>query len=92
MRNLIALLAILLIIFAIGQKSNLFPNLNINKYVPTPSVSSGSKEVVYEESVVTKVVDSTLPSVVTIGIVRSTASQDNNPWPLGVRSPYIPLP
>ncbi len=73
MKKLLVLLAILIIILAIGQSNKLLPQLPQVQNKP----SSEKQVVVYEESVITKVVEESLPSVVTVGISTSTQSQDS---------------
>lgn len=96
MRKLLLILLILIVILAIGQKSNLFPQLNLAKYVPknvkAPSLitdePANKQTVVYEESVVTKVIEDSLPSVVTIGI--STTRSSNDTYQFDPFNPYAP--
>lgn len=68
MRNVLIALVISVIFYAIGASLGAFPKLNFNK-------SDGLK-VVEQESVVTKVVQTALPSVVTIGIKNTTQTED----------------
>ncbi|PIX73884.1 hypothetical protein COZ39_01445, partial [Candidatus Roizmanbacteria bacterium CG_4_10_14_3_um_filter_33_21] len=80
MKKLISLIALLIIIIAIGQSYNLLPKINLEKYFPkinsiskTNTSKTGDKQiVVYEESIITKVVEESLPSVVTVGIMKTT--------------------
>jgi S1-C subfamily serine protease len=84
MKKLLSLLAILIIILAIGQTYNLWPKINLEKYLKLPSNTSNllppqptvheKQTVVYEESVITKVVEEALPSVVTVGIKKVVSS------------------
>ncbi len=80
MKKLLILLGLLILVLFVGEQKKLFPGLDINKYIPkiTPpaSIMSGSQTVVYEESVITKVVEESIPSVVTIGISKTTRSND----------------
>lgn len=83
MKRLISLLAILIILLAIGQSYNLIPKINLEKYLNFPKTSSSlpspkveKQTVVYEESVITKVVEEALPSVVTVGINKTTSTGD----------------
>ena len=83
MKKLISLIALLIIIIAIGQSYNLLPKINLEKYFPkinsiskTNTSKTGDKQiVVYEESIITKVVEESLPSVVTVGIMKTTQGQ-----------------
>lgn len=72
MKRLLILLVLLLIILGISDRGNLLKDLNISKYFPqasNPLINPGEKQtVVYEESVITKVVEEAIPSVVTVGI------------------------
>ncbi len=101
MKQLLFILAILIIIFAIGQSTKILPQLNINKYVPPgSSLIPGQKgsgiekqNVVYEESVVTQVVQDSLPSVVTVGIQKTTSAPDTFQFdPLNPFSPFRQSP
>ncbi|MGB9707537.1 MAG: S1C family serine protease [Microgenomates group bacterium] len=82
MKKLLSLLAVLIIILAIGQTYNLLPSINLEKYIKFPSITNSNKSivnyekqtVVYEESVITKVVEESLPSVVTVGIKKIISS------------------
>jgi S1-C subfamily serine protease len=80
MRKLLIFLALILIALAVAQRYNL-PYIS-QLFKAKPSFSLGDKntsttnqKVVYQESVITDVVQSSLPSVVTIGIVTQ-ARQD----------------
>lgn len=73
MKKLLFLLAVLIIILAIGQRSKLPLGLQPQ---PDSSQNIEKQTVVYEESTITKVVEQTLPSVVTIGIKKTTSTQD----------------
>lgn len=83
MKKLISLVALLIIILAIGQSYNLLPKINLEKYFPKSdditkidsSKTDKKLTVVYEESVITKVVEESLPSVVTVGIMKTTQGQ-----------------
>ncbi len=73
MRKLLILLFILVIALAAGQSAGFLhlPSLPASQMIPP----SGDKQtVVYEESVITKVVADSLPSVVTVGIQKTTSS------------------
>jgi S1-C subfamily serine protease len=84
MKKLLSLLAILIIILAIGQTYNLWPKIDLEKYLKLPSNTSNlllpqptvheKQTVVYEESVITKVVEEAIPSVVTVGIKKVVSS------------------
>ncbi len=77
MKKLSFLIAALIIIFAIGQSSRLLPSFPKLPNIPnTPNLPQEKQTVVYEESVITKVVEESLPSVVTVGISTSMQTQD----------------
>lgn len=73
MKKLLFLLAVLIIVLAVGQKSRLPFGL---QSTPDSSQKIEKQTVVYEESVITKVVEESLPSVVTIGISKTTSGND----------------
>lgn len=72
-------MVILIALLAITDQNNVFKNFNLKNYLPNnQSLSVPQKQnVVYEESTITKVVESALPSVVTIGINKTTNTNDN---------------
>lgn len=87
MKKFLFLVAILVILLALGQSTHLLPQIQLEKYLkflPSPistknslfNFSTEKQTVVYEESVITKVVEDSLPSVVTVGISTSTQTQD----------------
>ncbi len=69
MKRILYLIVILIILIAIGQALHLFPQSK--KESDLPQLSSEKQTVVYEESVITKVIENSLPSVVTIGINKT---------------------
>src|SRR3989338_5695640 len=73
MKKLLFLLSILIIVLAVSQKSRLPFGLQQSTI---PGQKSEIQTVVYEESVITKVVEESLPSVVTVGISKTTSSND----------------
>ncbi|NTU46276.1 trypsin-like serine protease [Candidatus Roizmanbacteria bacterium] len=76
MKRLLIVIALLLLVAAIADKQ-LFPQLKLEQYLPknvnTTQNNSSTQTVVYEESVITKVVEESLPSVVTVGISKTQA-------------------
>lgn len=79
MRKLVTLLVIVIIIYAVGRTANLFPPSTRVPSLNLPDIGStpGEKQtVVYEESVVTQVVEKSLPSVVTVGINITARTRD----------------
>lgn len=92
MKKIFLLVITLIIIIFIGQKFNIFSNIslvkqteNINKkFLPTEK-----QTVVYEESVITKVIEDSIPSVVTVGINAIISQGDSfriNPF-----NPFSPF-
>jgi len=97
MKKVLFLLAALVILLAVGQQTKLLPTINLDKYFKIPQISGLPKlpeavekqTVVYQESVITKVVEESLPSVVTVGISKTTSTGDVyqfNPF-----DPFSPL-
>ncbi len=78
MKKLLYLLAILIVLLAVGQTLKLLPSFD--KFINIPKsqfeIPSEKRTLVYEESVITKVVDKALTSVVTVGISKTTTSRD----------------
>jgi S1-C subfamily serine protease len=97
MKKLIYIFAILIIVYAVGQTFNFFPKISLENYFNLPkntlNVPLEQRVVVYEESIITKVVEDSIPSVVTIGInkIQTTAGsiQIN---PLNPLSPIQQIP
>lgn len=105
MRRLLLILAIIIVVLSLGQQYRFLPNTTfLNKYFQLPQLPGTSSlpqlpqagkntTVVYEESVITKVVADSLPSVVTIGIKKSTASSNSFPFdPLNPFAPFQQMP
>ena len=83
MKNFLFFIATVIILVAIAQSSNLIPNKTFEKYLGKPKINQTQttdtfekQTVIYEESIITKVVEDSLPSVVTIGISKTTTSGD----------------
>jgi len=97
MKKLFFLLAALIIILAIGQQTKLLPSINLEKLFGGSPLSSLKKipeltekqTVVYQESVITKVVEESLPSVVTVGISKSTTT--SNVYQFNPFDPFSPF-
>lgn len=91
MKKFLLLLGTLIIAIFLGQKFSLFPNQPKNSN--TPSSPTEKQSVVYEESVITKVVEDSLPSVVTVGI-NTTVSQGDTIQinPFNPLSPFERIP
>lgn len=90
MKKVLLIIAFSIIALSVLSQKNIIPGLN--KYFPIPQSSNdlsnsfnfnpGKQTVVYEESVITKVIEESLPSVVTIGVKKTTTTQtslDLNP-------------
>ncbi len=82
MKKTVFFLAAALLIFSVFQTYGLIPKLDFLKNVSSfslkqslPGKETATQKVVYEESVITRVVEDSLPSVVTIGIKKTTTSQ-----------------
>jgi len=82
MKRLIGFLAILIIIIAVLKTYNLIPNFNLGNKLNLPKINldlpqlktvSEKQTLVYEESIITKIIEDSLPSVVTIGISKTTS-------------------
>lgn len=93
MKKILYSLAILIIIYAIGQKLNIFPKVSLENYLKLPQsqldLPLEKRTLVYEESVITKVVENSLPSVVTVGINKvqtTTGTIQINPF-----DPFSPI-
>lgn len=86
MKKIIILLLIVFIIFTLDKKYHLF-----SKTSPPSQqfISSEKQTVVYEESVITKVVEESLPSVVTVGI-NTTISQGDT-FQINPFNPFSPF-
>ena len=81
MKRLIILLAFLIFLLAIGQKTKLLTLPNFSQFLPKKEISSPNlpktnekQVVVFEESVITSVVEKSLPAVVTVGIKKTTTT------------------
>ena len=75
------MISIIVIFFAIGQSYNLFPKKYVPDFLQLPQFlknevqkTQEKQTVVYEESVITQVVEESLPSVVTVGISKTTTT------------------
>lgn len=96
MRRVLLIVAGIIIVIAVGQSLQVLPQIKLENYLklPTPSqklfTPSDQKElVVYQESIVTRVVESAIPSVVTVGIDKTIQSADTlqfNP-----ANPFAPI-
>ena len=98
MKKLFLFFAGLIILLAVGQQTKVLPNINLDKYFKLPKTESlpsvsQKQTVVYQESVITKVVEDSLPGVVTVGISKSTTTGDVFQFdPFNPLSPFERLP
>lgn len=80
MKKLLLLFSFLIFLLAVGYSSNLLPKpKNLPNFAPTNNLlpqKIEKKTVVYEESAIIKAIEKALPSVVTIGISKTTSSGD----------------
>ncbi|MDO9028073.1 MAG: trypsin-like peptidase domain-containing protein [Candidatus Roizmanbacteria bacterium] len=87
MKKLFFLILGLIVLIIVAKKINFLSNLS---NTPTsPKLPIEKQTVVYEESVITKVVEEALPSVVTVGISTTTSTGDVfqiNPF-----NPFLPF-
>lgn len=74
MKKISLLVLGLIFLVIISQKFNFLSNIPIVSKTPKQTIEK--QTVVYEESVITKVIEQTLPSVVTVGISKTISSQD----------------
>lgn len=73
MKRLFVLIALTILLISVGQAYHLLPKINLEQYFNRSKTNLVEKQnVVYEESVITKVIEESLPSVVTVGIVKTT--------------------
>lgn len=81
MKKLLALLGVLILILIVGEKKNLLPQVQVEKYIPqiTPPdiLSNDQKLIDSQEQLITDVVERSIPSVVTIGISKTTRENDS---------------
>lgn len=93
MKKLFILLSVLVVIIAIGRSYNLLPKIPF-KQPATPFTTPQQqrlekKPAVFEESVITKVIEESLPSVVTVGIIKT--SQDRGFIQIDPFNPFSPF-
>lgn len=87
MKKLLILLSLLIVFFAVGQKMGLLSlpeTTNLQLPIPDKNYQLGS-----EESVITTVVEKSLPSVVTVGISKVTST--GNSFQFDPFNPFGPL-
>jgi len=74
MKKLLFLILGLIVLIIVAKKFNFLTNLPNTPKIPNQTIER--QTVVYEESVITKVVEETLPSVVTVGISKIISTND----------------
>src|SRR4030042_6335429 len=97
MKRILYLLAILIILVAVGHTFHLLPQGTfLDKYLNfsqneslLSQLPTGKETIVYEESVITKAVADSLPSVVTVGI--STTQQTAGSIQINPSNPLSPF-
>lgn len=84
MKKPLIILAVLIIFISLIQTYNFFPASNLNKIIkpnksePSNQNTTTEKQIIIdEESIMTKVVEKALPSVVTVVINQTTSSRDS---------------
>lgn len=84
MRKLLIILGILIVLLLVGEKMGVYKNTNLKDlfrlpaFQNTQTIKPGeTQNIVYEESVITKVVETSLPSVVTVKIHKTTSPEDD---------------
>ncbi len=99
MKKFFLILSLIIIIIAVGQSTHLLPEIRLEKYLNFPKTENlipkvaEKQTVVYEESVITKVVEESLPSVVTIGISKTSSGGNIFEFdPFNPFSPFQQLP
>lgn len=88
MKKILLVIGSTIIIFVVLKANNLLPALP-QGFLNQKKTEAQKEIIVYEESVITKVVEESLPSVVTIGISKTTTTADTyqfNPF-----DPFNPL-
>lgn len=91
MKKLIIILGILILVLIVGEKTGFLPTVSNPKN--PPDVQTKTYELGSEESVITKVVEESLPSVVTVGIRKVTTTSDSFQFnPLNPFQPFQQVP
>jgi len=74
MKRLLLLIALLILILAIGQSTHLLPQLKIGnfKFPEAPKQETTPPKLISQEEVITNVIEKSIPSVVTVGIITTT--------------------
>ena len=81
MRKLIYIAILIIAVAVVAQQTNIFSGINLEKYIKLPEnkkddLNIEKQNLVYEESVIIKVVEDSLPSVVTVGISKVLSTED----------------
>ena len=94
MKKLIILVLLLIAIVYVGQATHLLStSISLPSLSSTVSAPTEKQTVVYEESVITKVVKEAIPSVVTVGIKTTTTTGNSFQFdPFNPFSPFQPVP
>lgn len=96
MKKVLFIVSVAILIIAVGQTYHLFPQVSLEKFLNLPKQNLPQfpkqvehQKVVYEESVITKVVEESLPSVVTVGIIKTAT--ENDYYQLDPFNPFTPF-
>lgn len=95
MKRIFLIVAVLIVLLTIAQETKILPPVKLPFSLPevrAPEITVPPLEVVKEESVITKVVEEALPSVVTVSITRPGATQEFQFDPSNPFNPLVPLP
>jgi serine protease Do len=97
MRRIFYALAIIIVLLAVGQTFNLIPKISLEKYfnLPRPGfdLSENGTDLLSYEATIVSVIEEALPSVVTIGINKTTTTQDRIQInPLNPFNPFETIP
>ena len=81
MKKLIYIAILIIVIAAVAQQANKLLGIDLEKHIKLPKnekeeTSVEKQNLVYEESVIIKVVEDSLPSVVTVGISKVLSTKD----------------
>ena len=81
MKKLIYIAILIIAVAVVAQQTNIFSGINLEKYIKLPEnekddLNIEKQNLVYEESVIIKVVEDSLPSVVTVGISKVLSTED----------------
>src|SRR3990167_6576407 len=81
MKKILYFFAIIIVALAVAQSFNLLPKIKLEKYldIPRPSIDLPQQNLdsSNNESIIMKVIENSVPSVVTIGINKTTTTADS---------------